>query len=334
MLLLVIVLFGLAVLFGAVALKPDELTRAELERRAKRSKVFAARLRREDALVSLTAMMRLGAWVFIILFVIAAAAWLGWFGGLCVSLGAILLYPILTRLPIISVHATKLYVKVEPQLLKAVEKTPGIWKFFHGRISDGFVAERSFASRDELQEAIAASAGILDDEERRLLMGSLTFRDKQVKTVMTPKSVIQSVKKDEFIGPLVLDELHAHGHGRLPVIDGDLDHIIGVLHLRTMLSLDVRKSESAEELMELRVFYVHEEDSLQKVLNQFIKQRHHLFIVVNKHRETVGLVTLEDVMGALIGKNIVDEDDVHEDLRVVASEKAKLNNNSPNGTYL
>jgi len=61
-------------------------------------------------------------------------------------------------------------------------------------------------------------------------------------------------------------------------------------------------------------------------LAAFIDTRHHLFIVINELRETVGLLTLEDVIEKLIGRRIVDEDDNHEDLRSIAARNAAGNN--------
>ena len=84
--------------------------------------------------------------------------------------------------------------------------------------------------------------------------------------------------------------------------------------------------------MEAKVFYINQEQTLEHALAAFIKTRHHLFVVVNGYRETAGIVTLEDVIEALLGREIVDEFDVHDDLRAVAARSAKTNNNSPHGT--
>lgn len=54
---------------------------------------------------------------------------------------------------------------------------------------------------------------------------------------MTPRNVLETIGKDEVIGPLMLDELHRTGHSRFPVIDGDIDHVIGVLHIKELLTL-------------------------------------------------------------------------------------------------
>jgi magnesium and cobalt transporter len=134
------------------------------------------------------------------------------------------------------------------------------------------------------------------------------------------------------VGPLLLDELHKTGHSRFPVIDGDIDHVVGTLHIKELLTLGDKSSKTAAQAMESRVFYINQDQTLDHALAAFIKTRHHLFIVVNGYRETAGILTLEDVMEALLGREIVDEFDVHDDLRIVAARNAKTNNNPPHAT--
>jgi CBS domain containing-hemolysin-like protein len=78
--------------------------------------------------------------------------------------------------------------------------------------------------------------------------------------------------------------------------------------------------------MEPRVFYIKNTQTLRHALAAFLRTRHHLFIVVNEFQETVGLITLEDVIESLLGKKIVDEFDAHEDLRAVAARNPHGNN--------
>ena len=110
-----------------------------------------------------------------------------------------------------------------------------------------------------------------------------------------------------------------------------------ILHLNTeviavLLLLQQKTSQSARQAMEKKIYYINQSQTLQHALAAFLSTRHHLFIVVNGYRETAGIITLEDVLEALIGSKIVDEFDTHDDLRVVADRHAKRNNSSPNST--
>ena len=87
--------------------------------------------------------------------------------------------------------------------------------------------------------------------------------------------------------------------------------------------VDVKKGGLVSSYMSKDVYYIHEDHTLEKALHAFLKTKHHLFMVVDKFEEIVGVVTVEDIMEEIIGKQIVDEDDKFEDLRAVAESLAK-----------
>ena len=60
----------------------------------------------------------------------------------------------------------------------------------------------------------------------------------KIDEIMTPRSMIESVPMNELLGPLVLDDLHKKGYSRFPVIDGDIDHVVGVLRIQDLLTID------------------------------------------------------------------------------------------------
>jgi CBS domain containing-hemolysin-like protein len=181
-------------------------------------------------------------------------------------------------------------------------------------------------SREELQHLVEQSGSLLSNDERKLIKHGLQFESRLVSEIMTPRGVIDSISKKELLGPLVLDDLHKTGHSRFPVIDEDIDHVVGMLHIHNLFTLDSKRSTTAEKAMEARVFYIHQDQTLQHALAAFIRTHHHLFIVVNEYRETVGILSLEDVIEALLGHKIVDEFDAHEDLRQVAMRNPRGNN--------
>ena len=166
------------------------------------------------------------------------------------------------------------------------------------------------------------------------MASTLHFGDKTVEQIMTPRGVVDTVNKDQIIGPLLLDELHKTGHSRFPVMDGDIDHIIGVLHIRNLLTLKDKTSHRAATAMEKKVYFINQDQKLEKALAAFIKTRHHMFVVVNDYRETAGIITLEDVVEALLGRKILDEFDVVDDLRALAAKNPRQNNESPAATNI
>ena len=140
---------------------------------------------------------------------------------------------------------------------------------------------------------------------------------------MTPRSVIDSVKAEETLGPLVLDELHNTGHSRFPVIDGDIDHVVGMLYVQELLKVgQTAKTKTAAQAMDPTVYYIREDQTLQQALAAFLRVRHHLFVVVNEFEEYVGIVTIEAVLEQMIGKSTTENLDNYDDLRTVASSAA------------
>jgi len=85
------------------------------------------------------------------------------------------------------------------------------------------------------------------------------------------------------------------------VIEKDLDSIVGILHLRDLLSLDVKQSSSAEHVMDKKVVAIAPEVTLEEALRSFVKHRCSLLIVRDEDSNTVGLVTLDDLCIQLLG---------------------------------
>lgn len=328
--LLSIVIFSCLVVVTGMHPTKSQLGRSELKRRAKQPGVHSLELRRYETYETLVTLLRTGRAILLVLlatFLIAAFGW-GW--GFLLAILSAVIYPSVARVTVVRSAGRSLYARIESSLLDFVVRFTRALSAIREPSGGASEPLRKIHSRDDLDELIAHSEDVIGHSERLLLASALSFFGKSVSEVMTPRSVIDFIKKSEFLGPLVLDELHALGHSRLPVIADDLDHVVGVLHLRDLLSLDIKRSTTAEKAMEPKVYYIHENDSLEHALAAFIKTRHHLFIVINNNRETVGLLTLEDTMEALIGRQIVDEDDIHDDLRKVA-EREGQSNNTPMG---
>ncbi|MEP6710226.1 MAG: CBS domain-containing protein [Candidatus Saccharibacteria bacterium] len=324
--LLLVVIFLVLALIEAVRPVHSEFSMFELKRRSEAGdKAAAVALRRERLLSDVTSLLRLKTSVLLVIFVVVSVATLGWLIGIIVSVVVSFEYGVFARLHLFRKCANQLYARYESHLLRFVEKFAGLMRFIRSVSPEPSLTRLS--SKQELGHLVAQSSGVLSVDEKKLITNGIGFDERQVREIMTPKSVIDSIGKRELLGPLVLDDLHKKGHSRFPVIDGDIDHVVGVLHVQDLLTLDGgRRSTTVEKAMEQRVFYVHESQSLQHALAAFLKTHHQLFVVVNEFRETVGLLSLEDVVEALLGRKIIDEFDAHEDLRIVASRNPKMNN--------
>lgn len=314
------------ILLAAVVVPNGSLGPYERHRRMKEGRKDDREVERElyhGDIVSLLYVLRS---LLVVVMTILAALGFGWFFGSVIALLIALEYGAAARLAWPRRFMAARYQTVEPKLFALASRYPKVFSLI--RIFTPETPETVLHSRDELVHLVESSGRLLDEDEKKLITNSLSFSDMLIRDIMTPRTVIEAVDKKELLGPLVLDDLHKKGHSRFPVIDGDIDHIVGVLHLRDVLAVDTatKRTAKVESAMEAKILYIHEDQSLSHALDAFLKTHHHLFIVVNEYRETVGLLTLEDVIEALLGRRIVDEFDAHDDLRAVAARNPRANN--------
>lgn len=197
-----------------------------------------------------------------------------------------------------------------------------------GRLLDRWLGEEgpSVYSKEELykilEEHEVNKDSDIEEDEVQIVRHALSFGDKQIRSVMTPRSVVNTVSATDDIGPVLLDELHKTGHSRFPVFnDKQAQNFIGTLYLRDLVGVDT--GGKVKDHMSKKVYYVHEEQALDHALQAFLSTSHHLLIVVNTFEEFVGVVTMEDIIEEIIGREITDEFDKYEDMREVAKSLAE-----------
>jgi CBS domain containing-hemolysin-like protein len=313
----------LLIIVASIEVPSGNLGKFERDRRKKHGDLAVERELARADIVSIRYILIAVLLVIVTAFAIATFDWLL---GIIIGCIVALEYGAAARLTLPRRLAELAYKRVEPSLLGFSQKYAGYLRLVRSYVPE--TPETELHSRDELQHLVThAPHNILTNDERKFILSGLEFAHHEVRDVMTPRSMIDAINKTEVLGPLVLDDLHKKGHSRFPVIETDVDHVVGVLHLRDVLRIDTGRKHTAkvETAMEQVVYYINERQTLDHALAAFIKTHHHLFIVVNEFRETVGLLTLEDVIESLIGKEIVDEFDTHDDLRVVAARSPQAN---------
>jgi CBS domain containing-hemolysin-like protein len=165
----------------------------------------------------------------------------------------------------------------------------------------------------------------IPENDLEIAFNSLQFGDKTVSSAMTPRRKVKLVSANDSIGPILVDELHKTGFSRFPVVKDSVKlaspEVIGTLHLSDLVGYD--GNGKIKDLAEHKVFFINEDANLRQALAAFLKTHHHLLIVVNSFEEMVGVLSLEDVLEQIIGKQIVDEFDNYASLRAVAAIDAK-----------
>ena len=318
-----IVLWLAIFIVHAIQLSGTRLSPFELKRRAESGDGDAQKLdERERLLPRLQTLRRIVEAVLLVLAIALTISVFGWLlGAVIASILSLLIGTVARLKPVVSL-AKRFYEPREQPLLDVVGGWPWL-DWFREAIQEG--RDTAATSKAELSYIIERSAAVLSRDELLRVQAGLALDTHSVEDVMTPVSVVDVIDMHESLGPLVLDSLHKTGHSRFPVVDKDVHHVVGILYLHDIINLKSAKS-TVKEAMDPRVHYIHEKQSLERALHGFLKTHRHLFVVVNDYRETVGVVTLEDVLETLLGKKIVDEFDQYDDLRAVAESNPRKNN--------
>lgn len=321
-------IFGVGLLVvAAVQPRRVKMSQFELHRRAEQGDASAADILRRDRLISdVVSLQRIITSLLLVVITILLVSIFNIVIGILFAVVVAVQYGSIARLEFIRAWAQGMYEQFEPGILEFIQRYPQIMRLLRN-VTLETKSDDLLESREQLVHLVSKSDGVLTSDEKKLIAHALEFDNLVVSSIMTPVSMIDSISKDELLGPLVLDDLHKTGHSRFPVIDGDIHHVIGMLYIRDLLSVgNGKNSTTAGKSMQPRVFYIRQDQTLTHALAAFLRTHHHLFVVVNEFRETVGLLSLEDVIEALLGRRIVDEFDAHEDLRVVAARNPRGNN--------
>jgi CBS domain containing-hemolysin-like protein len=182
--------------------------------------------------------------------------------------------------------------------------------------------------RKDLIDLLGRQKGQVDNRippaDLKIASNTLTFGDKSVGSLMTPRREVKMVGQNDSIGPLLMDELHKSGFSRFPVVKdsakGANPQIIGTLYLNSLIDYEGRGK--VKDLASKGVYFINEDSNLRQALSAFLKTHHHLLIVINNFEEMSGVLSLEDVLEQILGKEIIDEFDSYENLRAVASQHA------------
>jgi Mg2+/Co2+ transporter CorB len=176
-------------------------------------------------------------------------------------------------------------------------------------------------SSDELRSVVSEAGALIPQRHREMLLSILDLERVTVNDIMIPRQEIAaidiSVSWDD-----ILDRLRQTPHSRLPVFDGELDNLIGILQMKRVAQELARGGLTRERLMEISAarepYFVPEGTTLTQQLAQFQRTRRRLAFVVNEYGDIAGLVTLEDILEEIVGEFTSDpatvtHKDVHRD---------------------
>ncbi len=175
----------------------------------------------------------------------------------------------------------------------------------------GKIKKSPRVTEEELMTIVEAveEEGQIKEEEMELIHNIFEFDDTNASEIMTPRGDMFVVDADQSPD---LPAILSSGYTRLPVIEGDIDHVIGIVNIKDLFYHSVTSDAPVDVRAIMRPpYFVPEHKKLDKLLQQFKKRRNHMAVVVDEHGGVSGLITLEDALEELVG-DISDETDKDE----------------------
>ena len=201
--------------------------------------------------------------------------------------------------------------------------TPAIW--LSGLITRLFTGDKSeeaiTAEEIRVMARLSLQTGGIKPYQEQAIENILTLQNKQVKDVMTPRTVIFSLSEH-----LTVEEASKVAtnweHSRFPVYDQDMEDVVGVVFTKElfMALAEGKKDMYLTQLMR-PVHFVVETARLNTVLMEYLELRQHLFVVLDEYGGLSGLSSLEDILEEILGREIVDESDAVADKRELARSR-------------
>jgi len=151
-----------------------------------------------------------------------------------------------------------------------------------------------------------------EEEEQELIHSVFEFSDTIVREVMVPRPDMVVLPSDATLEQ-ALETITQAGYSRIPIFDGDIDNIVGVLYAKDLLKRSTEDGSTRAATLSRAPLFVPEQKKLAELLREMQEQRVHMAIVIDEYGGTAGLVTIEDLVEEIVGE-IVDEYDKEEPL--------------------
>ncbi len=173
-------------------------------------------------------------------------------------------------------------------------------------------------SAGEIRSMLSEEDGnvTLEEDEREMIHSIFSFHDTAVREIMVPRIDMVSLESSDSIAEVIETVIESH-HSRIPVHEGSIDKVTGILYAKDLLALvdQGRLVTEGKVVGDLArpAYYIPESKKIDEVLEEFRTKRIHMAVVIDEYGGTAGLVTLEDVLEEIVGE-IEDEFDQEEQL--------------------
>ncbi|OGQ99461.1 MAG: hypothetical protein A2505_04690 [Deltaproteobacteria bacterium RIFOXYD12_FULL_55_16] len=179
-------------------------------------------------------------------------------------------------------------------------------------------------SAQEIQALARQShrSGEISLQERRVITNILDLKDKTVRQIMTPLTVTFMLNANLTVTKAMQANEMLNMHSRIPVYEKNMDEVVGIILRKDLFHWAARGAEekTLREFMQ-PAHFVPETGRLTAVMLEFFDHHKHLFVVVDEYGSVTGVVSLEDIIEEIVGREIIDESDLATDMRELAKRK-------------
>jgi Mg2+/Co2+ transporter CorB len=170
-------------------------------------------------------------------------------------------------------------------------------------------------STEELRTIVNESGALIPQSNQSMLLGVLELGEVTVNDIIIPRNEVEGIDLDHEMDQ-ILEQLSQTKHTRLPVFRGDINQIVGVLHMRNLAQIIQQGKVTKPAIMAVvhEAYFIPESTPLQTQLLNFQKESRRIGVVVDEYGDVQGIVTLEDILEEIVGELSNDQSDIHEDI--------------------
>ena len=197
-------------------------------------------------------------------------------------------------------------------------------KFLLRRLGNSDPADKF---EEDIQDLIeqGAEKGVISPGAGEMIQSIVEFGETVAREIMVPRTGFVAVPQDAPLKQF-LDLIIKSGHSRLPIYEGDIDHIVGVLHAKDLLAFwNLSPDEHLPDDLKRKPIFASESKKIGEILAELRAHKSHMAILLDEYGGTAGLVTIEDIIEEIVGE-ILDEYDDEEKLLTQVDETTIIAN--------
>ena len=175
--------------------------------------------------------------------------------------------------------------------------------------------EHHHLSTEELRTLVNESGAVLQQRNQSMLLGVLELDEVTVNDIMIPRNEVIGIDMDNDL-EAIIDQLSNTAHTRLPVYRGELNKVVGILHMRNLAQVFRQESVTKAAILQVihEPYFVPESTPLHTQLLNFQQESRRIALVVDEYGDIQGVVTLEDILEEIVGEMSLNGKEENQDI--------------------